>query len=461
MSWLPLPNFSNPLIPGINSLARYEVTSSTTGSVELLIQQPGKRFSADPVSVFTGQVIGEVRISYYCCANSDPESPQYLEITSYWRRTGNSALQRAFTTVRKTTIKLKCNEENAVIVDSRLTQWVYPFGSCLTTTKLVPDYFWCSLKALTDFGLTFTMPSWESAKKTLEEGCYKLRCDQDNDCPEGSEDCDEFEEECPETSINFAACNVFGDSITSVGNSYYRGYGSINPTIITRYFRDIDLEIGLPYCRQEVEQFDDFDTCTYKTIYIDPAVYQQYPIGSPQRAIAIANEFTRLYCLSSCKGEGEEPQDEHTHEDDNSEQDDKPCGLYVDLELVLGVKFTYLREIPGQEAEEQIRFAYALYTKKFRFDLPISLTNSQARLLSLFDPELEVELDFTGISISIGFSLKIGSVEISGSRFERSIGPLLWSVIFPEFSPFLVTLQSSPVSPFAKLGLVGLGRHNC
>lgn len=174
-------------------------------------------------------------------------------------------------------------------------------------------------------------------------------------------------------------------------------------------------------------------------------------------------DFVETFRQKACEdhySDRDNVDDEERSDDRPNDDIDKPCGLYLRLELAVGIEFTYLREIPGQEEENITRTAFKMYVKEFFVNIPLELTNSQMELIQMLNPNVEVQVDFIGISISVGFEIEIAGVELTNSTFNWEF-TALWAVIFPQFAPALVTLSRSPVSPFASLSLIGIGRHEC
>lgn len=275
--------------------------------------------------------------------------------------------------------------------------------------------------------------------------------DRDNDCPEGSDDCDDFEESCPETQVADGGCQVDANSVTALGDGVFYGRVTYTPTAITTYFRQINSETGDVGCNYRTDYLGTFYDCDYRTINVPPNVVSQ---GSS----AILNYFQAVGCGSDCFENDDSRQDDDEIRDDPNE--DRPCGLYVIIGITIGIKFEWEEEIPGPEEFRRTVLSLKAWEHSYNIDLPIALTNSQMQILNLINLELELELDFDGISVDFGFSLAIGDVEISNSRLEKSF-EISWLALFPQFGPALAALRTSPVSPFASIGLQGIGRHDC
>lgn len=275
--------------------------------------------------------------------------------------------------------------------------------------------------------------------------------DDEEDCDPDSGDCDEFEDICPDPIVNPQTCVVVANSIISIGNSH-TGYGYRSSGEVTSFRRKVISSEGplVSICESESEPFGEVVIGGYKTfIYDIPSTGD--PLTDSQLRIQRFSELYSVNCGSPNDDEVEPDPDEH-----NDRDPDQRCGFYLIFELSAGVRFEY--EVPGQE--DVVTSNLQLISYKFEVETPINLTSSEFRLIDLVDPEFGIDVDLDGISIVIGFELKLGDVTVSSSRYSKSF-TLEWLLLFPELAPILAFLSNQPITPWAKVGLVGTGRRDC
>lgn len=294
-------------------------------------------------------------------------------------------------------------------------------------------------------------PLWFENNSPLTRVDYP--CTPDDDDDEDNEE-EEFEVECPQNQYFDPICNAVGWTIQlqptpdglKLCGTVTRTHGYVRKYQSGRYVDD---------------NGNVLHSCVYWDEPIGPPIPPKYtcidapPNWSTMTGVELGNYFTTVVC------EGGQPDvDEDEIREDPRDPNDKPCGIYAILDLSIGIEFTYLKEIPGQEMENITTIAYKLYSTRFTLPLPFDLTNDQMKFLEMVTPQIELQLDFSGISVRIGVRFEIAGLEIGNNLLEWTF-EAPWSLLFPQFAPALSALAASPISPYSSLEFVGFGRNNC